>query len=102
MARLKPYRPTPRDVAWARDLVRVLKDGGVVQTSVGRYRIDKVRKRFTLEHPPDPWDNPVLLAMHHRHTYVWGEVGYEVWPKIDFDNDPVFELPNTPRPEDRQ
>jgi hypothetical protein len=92
--RLRPYEPTEADLAWARQLLRVLKDGATWGTTAGTYKVDKTNKTITLTDPADPWDNVYTLAMLHRHTYVWRRLGYEVLPRIDWEHDPRFEMPD--------
>lgn len=94
MARkLTPYHPLAQDIRWAQQLINLLRDGGMTNTSAGVYKLDKTNKKFILTTPASPWDNPCTLMLHHRHTYVWKEVGYTVEPVVDWD---AIELPDLP------
>ena len=88
--KLPPYEPRPEDMAWARTIINILKDGGYVGTSVATYRIDKANKKFILTEPVDPWTTPMTALMHHRHHCVFAKFGWTVEPVVDWSK---LELP---------
>lgn len=88
--KLSPYEPKEEDLAWARNVIALCRDGGVVGTSDGTYRVDKTNKVFRLTSPKLE-DNFETFVMHHRHHYVWKALGWIVEPVIDWDN---IELPD--------
>lgn len=97
-SKLTPYKPLPEDIDWAQNLINLMRDGGVIGTSAGVYKLDKTDKKFILMPPASPWDSPYTLMMHHRHTCVWKEVGYTVEPVVDWDKIELPDLPEDTKP----
>lgn len=92
MRKLQPYVPQPKDIAWAQQVIALVIDGGFVCTTPATYKLDKINKRFILVAPSDVWDNPMTACLHHRHHYVWAEIGWTVEPVLDWD---ALEVPDT-------
>ena len=72
------YKPTPEDVAWARNLVSILKDGGTWVCSWGTYRLNKVSRQveLLLTYPWFPEER--LSELFHMTERTFEEVGYTV------------------------
>lgn len=83
------YKPSETDIRWATNVIRYLKDGGIIGYPSTRliYRINKMEKELVLQ-------NPSILAdldsreCHERTVIVFGVLGYRVKevPIVDTDD----------------
>ena len=79
------YRPTPLDVRWAREMARILKDGGVFagrQCPAAVYRINHTDRTVTCVEP-SALEDPVAAQVHACNVATFAEIGYTVLPHID-------------------
>ena len=72
------YAPTESDLRWCRELVDLLKDGGIWGCDWGIYRIYKKDKKLEMETV-----NPLMAAgefaeNHARTVKAFGMIGWEV------------------------
>jgi hypothetical protein len=72
------YRPTVTDLRWAREILRPLKDRGVLvfPSSGLAYALDRQARTLTLLNP-----DPAFAELHHRTQIVFGQIGYRVHPE---------------------
>jgi len=75
------YQPTNIDIAWARDMLANVVDGGVmVFPAAGAiYEVSHTHKTLTLKNEELLSVNPEI---HLRTTAVFSKVGYEVLPHL--------------------
>lgn len=74
----KPYKPTPEDIAWARQTLALLADGGTIvyPSAMMIYKVDKQRKTLTrIDLMGLPSESN---EMHRRTKAVFAAVGYTV------------------------
>jgi hypothetical protein len=69
------WKPTDSDLAWTRELIGSLNDGGTWSVpAVGIYVIDHAEKKLCLQHRWPVSDE----EMHQMIVTTFGECGYEV------------------------
>jgi hypothetical protein len=75
------YQPTERDKKFAREMVRVMKDGGImmVPSYPVPYRFNHQRKELVCARP-ELLGACVSAVMHGRHKAVFATVGWKVLP----------------------
>jgi len=68
---MEPYKPTPHDLQWSRNLLAMLKDGGTwaIPKTGSIYTVDKNAKTLTCTHGYD-------ATMHNMVTGVFNQLGY--------------------------
>ena len=71
------WTPKPSDLAWCRNLVRIMKDGAIWGCNNGVYRIDKKGNTLTLLLRADDFS----LEDHERKIVAFGAIGYTVKEK---------------------
>lgn len=64
--------PSPSDLAWCRNLLRIIKDGGVWACDAGVYRMDHSNKKMTRV------TKGSNEGMHGMNVVAFGKIGYEV------------------------
>lgn len=73
------YEATTEDLNWAKGVIAILKDGGVI-TMPGcgnTYQLDKEKQVMTLLSMMDPTD-PDAIMTHRRTQIVFKEIGWKV------------------------
>ena len=78
-----PYEPTIEDVAWAQNLVRILKDGGTWGCSWGTYKLNKKAKQIEMLLVNPKFPKRLLGDLFHKTEQTFKEVGYKVITKED-------------------
>jgi hypothetical protein len=75
------YRATDRDKKFAREMVRVMKDGGIMMdpSCPVPYRFNHQRKELVCDRP-ELLGAGVSAAMHERLKAVFATVGWKVLP----------------------
>ncbi len=75
------YQPTERDKKFAKEMVRVMKDGGIMMNPADwvPYRFNH-KKRELVCAQPELLRACVPAEMHGRHKAVFATVGWKVLP----------------------
>jgi hypothetical protein len=66
------WEPSDSDLAWCRDLLSIIKDGGVWGCDAGIYRMDHADKKMTRVAKGSN------EKMHEMNVVAFGKIGYEV------------------------
>lgn len=76
---MSPYTPRDVDIAWARRMMRLIRDGGILSyPSTGLvYRVDHAAKTLTLLNP-DMLMHFESFVVHEQTKTVFDLIGYEV------------------------
>jgi hypothetical protein len=87
---MAPYEPKPEDLHWARNMLALLQPRGVWASSEGVYQVDKDAKTLTRI---GEIETPIQLLLHHRTQCVFGQLGYTVYPIINWERNTSDRLP---------
>ena len=77
------YKPVPKDLDWAKQMLDALRDGGVLTFPASQltYHVDHEHKALTLQN----LDQTVLsfdsFVVHEQTKIVFARIGYSVNPK---------------------
>lgn len=82
---MRPYIPAAEDLAWANQMLSLLKDTGILVTSTGIYQVDKKAKTLTLL-DAERLEDCEAWIVHYKHHYTWKRLGYDVLPLIDWES----------------
>jgi hypothetical protein len=75
-----PYQPRPIDVAWARGVIAMIADGGVLAYPATQmiYRFDHRNKRMILQNPEQLAAEYHSYEIHQQTIEVFKVLGYSV------------------------
>lgn len=72
------YQPTEADLAWARNLIYFLKDGGLWGCSWGVYKINKEERVIELQTVSPDFSPEALSDLLHKTEQMFNALGYKV------------------------
>lgn len=68
------WQPSPDDIAWARMMIRITKNGGMWGSSIGIYKMDHTNKKLILTNK-----SPIFSQeQHDMNVTCFGKIGYKV------------------------
>jgi hypothetical protein len=65
------YEPDEEDLAWANQVIRLLRQNGIVSMTNGQLKLDHDKKHVTVYGVPEPW-------VYAAHVAVFGKLGWTV------------------------
>ena len=75
---MNTYKPKPSDLEWARNVIRMLRDGGAwAAPIIGIFMLDKARKRLVLQERSPGYQDRAF----QQTVVVFGAIGYTVVEK---------------------
>jgi hypothetical protein len=77
------YKPTEVDLEWARNMLDLVKDGGLLiyPATMVQYRLDHKNKKMTLENP-EQLDEFPSFVIHQQTIEVFKVLGYAVGERV--------------------
>jgi len=83
---MKPYNPTEKDLLFFRNLIRLMRDGGMwtLPSAAMTYQFNKKEQILRLVSPA--WDaTPTTMLSHHHNHCILAKLGWKVLPEINWD-----------------